>query len=246
MLNLARQRSAPEVVDEAINLVRAHYLTLVTVSAVAFLPTVLMLGVSDQLPGLVDRIVNLVCAGFGEACLLIGIAAAYRGEPLPEVAALLRAGSRVAWRVIRIIIARNIATWVLMIFLIIPAFFGYAYYLLASPVAALEGLEVGPAIERGAALAKGEYKRIILVAGLSGLLYVLAVTGVASVVALFSSSVVMAGLASTMVEIALLPAIVAITVVLYYDIRERREGVDIEWALSGTGGDEVPSPAPAP
>jgi hypothetical protein len=35
------------------------------------------------------------------------------------------------------------------------------------------------------------------------------------------------------VQILVLPAFVAITVLLYYDIRERREGLDIELALGG-------------
>lgn len=42
----------------------------------------------------------------------------------------------------------------------------------------------------------------------------------------------MATLAVTVIQIVL-QAFVAVTVLLYYDIRERREGLDIELALRG-------------
>ena len=69
------------------------------------------------------------------------------------------------------------------------------------------------------------------------MIYLLLVLGVATVAAMMIDSESMAYLATIVVEIALLPAVVAITVLLYYDIRERREGLDIALAL---GGPDIP------
>lgn len=109
-----------------------------------------------------------------------------------------------------------------LLLLIVPGLLAYAYYLLGAPVAALENLKVGPAISRGSALAKGEYRRIILVAGLSGLLYMLLLFAVGVVVGMVTTSEPMTLLAFTAAQILMLPVLVAITVLLYYDIRERR------------------------
>jgi hypothetical protein len=231
ILPLAAPRSAPEIVDIAINLVRRHYPTFLTVTAIALTPMLLLTPVSASLPQLVISIASLICTGYAEACLMIGIAAVYRGETLPSAGEQLRAGRRIAGRVIRITVARNIATAIGLVFLIIPGLLLYAHFLLGAPVAALEDLKVGPALDRGRALAKGEHWRIVLVAGLSAVIYVLLWFGISIVVALLTRSEAFAYLVGTMVEILLLPAVVAITVLLYYDIRQRREGWDIEMAL---------------
>ena len=228
-------RSAPEVVDAAIQLVRRDYATLVTVSAVAFTPLVLLAPWIQPLPALVVNILGALCGGYAEACLLLGLAVAYRGEPLLTVGAQLRAGRPVAGRVIRIALARNVATWIGLIFLIVPGLFAYAHYLLATPAAALEGLKVRPAITRGAKLAKGEYRRLVLVAGLSGLLYIVLLWGAMVLAAAVTRSEAIAYLAGISLQIALTPVIVAITVLLYFDVRERREGLDLEVALRSLG-----------
>jgi hypothetical protein len=243
-LQVAARRSAPEVVDVAINLARRHYPTLVTVSAVPLMPMLLLVPFSASIPQVVVNILSTICAGWAESCLLIGIAAVYRGEPLPTAAAQLRAGRGVAWRVIRITFARNVATYIGLLLLIVPGLFAYAYYLLGAPVAALENLEVRPAIKRGAALAKGEYRRIILIAGLSGLLYLLILLAVGVVVGMVGGGEGITLLAFTATQIFMLPVLVAITVLLYYDIRERREGLDIEMALRDIADPALSSPPP--
>jgi hypothetical protein len=234
ILPIAAPRSAPEIVDMAINLVRRHYPTFLTVTAVALLPMLLLTPISASLPDLAVGIASLICTGYAEACLLLGIGAVYRGETLPSAGEQLRAGRRIAGRVIRITIARNIATGIGLLFLIVPGLLMYAHYLLGAPAAALEDLKVGPALDRGRALAKGEHWRLVLVAGLTGLIYLLLWFGISVAVVLVSRSESFAYLIGTMVEILLLPAVVAITVLLYYDVRQRREGWDIELALDRT------------
>ncbi|HEY2026119.1 MAG TPA: hypothetical protein VGG78_03865 [Gemmatimonadaceae bacterium] len=233
-------RSTVEVIDGAIQLVREHYATLVSVSAVALLPLLLVAPVADRLPRLVINLLWTVCSAYGEGCLIIAIAAVYTGNPLPSVPTLLRAGNRVFGRVLAIIFTRNVATGLGLILLIVPGLFFYAYYMLAAPVAVLEGLSVRPAIKRGGALAKGEYGRLIKVALLTGLIYLMLFFGAGVAIALVTKSGSMATLATMVVQILVLPAFVAITVLLYYDIRERREGFDIELALGTTA---APSPA---
>jgi hypothetical protein len=239
MLPLSVPRSAPEIVDIAVNLVRRHYPTFLTVSAVAFAPMLLLTPVSETLPQIAMSIAGLICGGFAEACLLIGVAAVYRGEALPGADVQLRAGSRIAGRVIRIAFVRNVATALGLILLIVPGLLAYAHYALGTPVAAIEELKAGAAINRGAALAKGEKRRIILVGGLTAIIFMLLWFGAAMVAALVTRSEAMAYLAGTVVEILLMPMVVAITVLLYYDIRQRREGLDIEMALGQVGAGPI-------
>lgn len=227
-------RSAAEVIDAAIHLVREHYSTFASVSAVALTPLLLLTPFADRIPQGVMNFLSVICAGYAEACLVLGIAAVYTGSPLPSVGTLLRVGSRFSGRVILIAIIRSIATGIGLLLLVVPAFFMYARYLLGTPAAVLEDLKTGEAIKRGAALAKGEYGRLIKVAVLSGLIYLLLIVGAAIVATLLFQSERLATLAATVVQILVLPALVAVTVLLYYDIRERREGLDIELAIGAT------------
>jgi hypothetical protein len=233
MPSAAHGRSAAEVIDAAVQLVREHYPTLVSVSAVALTPLLLLAPFAGVIPRIVMNIASIICAGYAEGCLIFGVAAVYTGEPIPSVGALLRAGNRVAGRVIRIVVTRSIATGIGLLLLIVPGLFIYAYYLLATPAAALEDLKMRRALERGEALARGEYGRLIKIAVLTGAIYVVLIFGAIFATALLSNSEALASLASTVVQILVFPAYVATTVLLYYDIRERREGLDIELALGG-------------
>ncbi|HEY2066915.1 MAG TPA: hypothetical protein VGG84_13245 [Gemmatimonadaceae bacterium] len=230
----AHGRSAAEVIDAAVQLVREHYPTLVSVSAVALTPLLLLAPFAGVIPRIMVNIASIICAGYAEGCLIVGIAAVYTGEPIPSVGALLRVGNRVAGRVILITWTRAVVTTIGLIFLIVPGLFFYAYYLLGTPVAVLEDLKARPAIKRGAALAKGEYGRLIKIAILTGLIYLLLFFGAGVVTGLLTQSEAMISLSSTVIQILVLPAVVAVTVLLYYDIRERREGLDIELALGGS------------
>jgi hypothetical protein len=235
----APKRSAPELIDGAINLVRQHYPTLVTVSAIAFTPSLLMAPFAHLLPGFIPNLLNTFCAGYAEACLLLGLAAAYRGDQLPGVGPQLRGGRRVGWRVIGIAMIRSIATAIGFVLLIVPGLLAFAHYALGTPAAAIEDLTIGPALARGGALAKGEYGRIIGVFALTALVFLLLLFGVGALVGLLTQSESFLDLGTTVVQILVMPVFVAITVMLYFDIRERREGLDIEWAL----GVEAPSPS---
>jgi hypothetical protein len=243
-ISLAPARSATEIVDFAFNLVRRHYPVFLTVSAVAMSPLLLVAPFSQGAMKLVVLVMGVIFTGWGEASLLLGVAAAYRGEPVPGAEAQLKAGLGIAWPVIRITLARNIISTLGMILFIVPGLLALAYYALGAPVAALEKLPVREAIKRGGALARGEYGRIIAALLLCAAIYLLMIFGVGMLVALLSTSEIISYLATTVVEIALLPIPVAITVLLYYDIRERREGLDIEMALARGGAPSAGPPAP--
>jgi uncharacterized membrane protein len=233
------KRSATELFDAAIQLARRHYATFVTVTAIAFVPVLLIAPFAGVLlPEVVVNVLNTVCAGYAEACLLVGVAAAYRGEAPLTVSEQLRAGRSIAGRVIGIVFIRSIATLLGLILLIVPGVLAYAHYYLAAPVAALEDLPGGPAIKRGGALAKGEYGRILAVAVLSLIVFLVLLFGVAIVVGLVSTNEALQSLVALVLQIVTLPGLVALSVLVYFDIRDRREGLDIERAL----GVEGPAP----
>jgi hypothetical protein len=233
--HFAPKRSAPELIDAAINLVRPQYATLVTVSALAFIPSLLMAPFAHLLPAFIPNLLSTFCTGYAEACLLLGLASAYRGDGLPSVGDQLRGGQRFAPRVIGISIIGSIVTVIGFILLIVPGFLAFAYYSLGAPSAVIEDLPVGAAITRGGALAKGEYGRIIGVFLLAGIVALLVILGVGVAAGLMTGTEAILDLATMVLQILAMPVFAAILVMLYFDIRERREGLDIEWAL-GTAG----------
>lgn len=231
--HFAPKRSVPELLDAAINLVRPHYSTLVTVSAIAFLPSLLLAPIAHLVPRILPNVLSTLCAGYAEACLLLAAAALYRGEPLPSVAQLLGNGRRIGWRVIGIAVVRSIATVLGLILLIVPGLLAFAHYALGTPVAAIEGRPAGQSMKRGGALARGEKGRILGVFVLTGLVFLLLLVGIGVVIGMVTQSAPVMYTATLVLQIGAVPVFSAISVMLYYDIRERREGLDIEWALGG-------------
>jgi hypothetical protein len=259
-----RPRSATEIIDGALQLMRAHYSTLVVISLAAQIPAlVLQLGVLMAAPklrdpsgdiftwiavGLAAFLVFVVLALLFQSAVTVVTSQVYLGDADDAGAALRRSWSRMGYLVLTGIVITLIALVAVAPAFFLPRTVGVVYGVALFFVAIYAGfriavlntvvlLEDGGAItsiQRAWALGRGQFWHNLATLGLGIIIYI----GV-MLCALFIAAVI-AGIATAFKAPAVSPVIqailtalvypllIAISVMLYYDLRIRQEGFDVE------------------
>jgi hypothetical protein len=236
-----RPRSIAELVDASIQLFRRTYRELVTIMAIAYVPWLAATTIADRMgavsiPAEGDPSFSLagamvMVAGFAWLTIVgAGCVAAtsdrYLGRQ-PDIAQSLQRALSRAWPIIGTTLVTLVLAAFGLILLIIPGLYFFARFALSSTVALLEERPVLQSLERSATLSQGR-KLHILGAMLAVWLITFAVTvTVGAVVGLLGLASVSI-LAEAAVGIGITPLITVVTAVLYYDLRIRAEGFDVE------------------
>ncbi|HET6454241.1 MAG TPA: hypothetical protein VMX94_12110 [Armatimonadota bacterium] len=165
---------------------------------------------------------------------------------------------RRAWPFVGTMLVTSLLIWFGFMLLIIPGIYFAVWYAFVSEVFIIEGLAWGNARKRSKALASGEYNRIVLLAILAWILAFVVKMGLTSLVGILvgGDEAVMSGglngmlygLSSALSQALTLPFSVIAFVLLYYDIRVRREGFDIQMLaqnLAETAGQAAAEETPA-
>ena len=242
MTDTHRDRSIAEIVDASIQLFRSAWRELAVVMAIAYVPWlalttlasragVVSLSADAAAPAVTPTGVLLTLAGFtwltvaSAGCIVVA-SERYLGRQPDVVSALQRALGR-AWP----IIGTTLVTWILtgfgLILLLIPGLYFFARYAVSSTVALIEVKPVGAALERATSLSRDRKFHILGTIGAAWLITFaisLTVGALFGLVGLSSLSV----LAEAAVGIGIGPLIPVVTTVLYYDLRIRNEGFDVE------------------
>ena len=107
--------------------------------------------------------------------------------------------------------------------------------MLVTPVAALESAGAQGTWERAKALAKGSRKPILAVMLIAAVAVIGLIIGGYAIVSIFTDNEALAGVLSGVVAIPLWPVLGSLFVVLYYDLRIRKEAFDLELMAAGLG-----------
>ncbi|HKP15322.1 MAG TPA: hypothetical protein VJT85_04630 [Gemmatimonadaceae bacterium] len=237
MASLAlRQRSPSEIVDAAFQIMRAHFAQFVMCSAIGYLPWLVIdiVRASDPSRALDINIgANLLLLlGFWLVFALMGAvltvcaSQAYLGEQVDVGAAVRQALPR--WPLVLIAAVLRFAMVIFgLFFFFIGALYPAARFFAVTPAIVLEGVGLGTSFGRASALSKGRKWHIILTMGLAFIIYLVVAFGIVLSAQLFGSLVVQVILMAIFTIVGY--PVVAITgTVLYYDLRIRSEGLDIE------------------
>lgn len=139
------------------------------------------------------------------------------------------------------------------ILLIVPGIWLYAAWSVATPVLLIEGVKGRRALGRSRGLVRGRWwptAGVLLVAevmisliggAIQALLFAIVGNGGSTVVAVIALTVT-----ASIAAIVTRPFQAAVTTVLYYDLRVRREGFDVELLAAQLGLPELQAPAPLP
>jgi hypothetical protein len=238
-----RPRTSPEIVDAAVQLARRHYWPLLLVSIGALLPYLgfdLYFGATGNEPSLLTAVlVSAIVGSFADAATA---AVAFDSLRLPE--AEVRS-ALIAVRRLPVIALTGLYRSVFLLagiaILIVPGLFVLAMYALIPGIAVFEPhLGIGESLRRSRHLTAGYRMRALLCYGLP--------YGAVTVGLSFATSAVefMTGghgellglMAGTFLAMAFTPFVAALQLMLYLDLRVRKEALDLEAGIAALGGEE--------
>lgn len=252
-----------DLLDETIRLYRSHFLHLVTVAAVTLVPATLLLNAAQVLAlplggggsrnSLAFAVVSAVSAAafglayvVGSAALTLAISEAILGRRLRLRAAYAR-GLRRLWAIVGLGMLVSVA--LVVMFLVFPvAIYFSVCWALAYQVLLVEDTGIRRALSRSRALVRGRWWRTLGILTLIGLftgaislafsLPGIILTGVAVLLgpsAMIVATVVNA-LFSAAGQVLVVPVQLSAFVLLYYDLRVRQEGLDLELRVAEVSG----------
>jgi hypothetical protein len=239
-----RPRSATELIDAAFRMYRQYFAGFITLSAIVYLPAFILRVLIGRLAPQVDSmqpgpIFGLLGAGFVMVCwyaimegaLAIATSDRYLGKEIEPTRSLRDAMSRAG-----ALIGAKLWTWFVMFWMfvffifVVPIFYFFARYFAVPQAILFERLGVGRGLDRSRQLSKGEKWKILKSLGMVWLIVLALTIGVDLTFApepgqapsLFSDVI------GTMVSMIAFPLIPITSTLMYYDVRIRREGFDIE------------------
>ena len=228
-------------------LLRADYTTVATIAALFFLPfagldTFVWTGSQDPatMSGSVvfwTILVWTALAGLADAAMTVALADAYHGRPIDVIGAM-RAALRRAAPVALAMIAKWVVVTVGLVLLVLPGLLAYARFAVVPATAVLEDRSAAGALERSRDLTRDLRGHVLGVAlSVLALTFCLDMGGSLLLAWILPGEDTLAeGLAGTVVSVLVAPLTTAVTTVLYYDLRIRREGYDLEVMAAGLGG----------
>jgi hypothetical protein len=252
-----RPRSASEIVDAAFQLLRAHYGTFVTCSAVAYAPVLLirlflegdpsrLLGETGAIrPDLLTYtiagvLVSWLTISLMSAVLQVCAAQAYLGEEVDVGIAIRQALPRLP-QVLVAAVVKFVLMTLFFLLLLFPVLWIVALLFAVTPVIVLEGGGVLAAMRRSANLSRKRKWHILNTLGLAAIIYYVLVLGFSAVGAIIGNLIV-ATVLSSVVTVLVYPVVAITETLLYYDARIQSEGLDIELM---TGALDATPSAPA-
>jgi len=235
-----RPRKATELVDAALQLYRREPLQFIIGLGMVYIPwMVLILALGLNNPNTAPTAANMLLRLVGGVLvytLAAGVATVLANDLyFNRSVDLGRAFREVVARLVPLAVVSIFAWFAIGLgfaFLIVPGFFLLAHLFAVKQAVLLEGAGPGTALGRSGALSRGYKGHILATLIILYLLYAAVVIGV-----LLSSRVIPSSLVQfviqTIVGIIVYPMVGITETLLYYDIRIRKEGFDIEYLASG-------------
>jgi hypothetical protein len=232
-----RPRSAIEIIDVAVEVVRGHFVALFTLAAAMLVPAVALELVATtqaqrELWDVLNTFVGAILDTLASGAIIAYVASHTTGPPL-STAGALRAALERFWQLFAGSIVYGLMVLVGLVLLIVPGILLAARYFAIPAVIMIEGAGVPAAMSRSVKLTDGSTGRTIAIFGTAWVVYLVAMFAVqVAAEGLFSGRTQV--LVTGVVQAALHPFLATLTTLLYFDLRVRREGFDVA-AMLGSG-----------
>jgi len=241
-----RPRSNSEILDATFEIYRRHFAVFVAINIFAALPWAISTYIgqaallSQQPDGLLTsvlvRFVGAFISPFTEGAMACAASAAYLGMPV-DIGQSVRAAFKHPGR----LFVAMMAKWALVIFgmilLIAPGVIAFKRYFAIPMTVLFEDNKVGDALARSRELSNGSGKRIFGLIGGVFVFMVIVSTILAQTIASFSRGAAATAVGTLIAGAAISPFSTIVVTLLYYDIRIRREGYDIELMTQALNAD---------
>lgn len=241
-----RARTPGEILDAAFQLLRAHYSTVVLASGVFLLPPILLgwlFSPTQLIAGILSRLTQVAAT----AVVVLIVSDIYTGRGVDVRRSMHEVGNRFV-AVILASIFQGLIVGVGLILLVVPAFIFFAWSFAMLPVVLLEGLGASSSFDRSRELTKGYVGHILATVGVAWVIFVAGMFGAMFVV---NFGITLTGFGAGIVDpiagvlLAVFESFVAVvTTLLYYDLRIRKEGFDLQLATDTLQPDPPPMAPP--
>lgn len=254
-----RPRSVSELVDAAFQVLRRGYVQFVTIMGIAYIPWLIVTMVvtrtmvlgAGTTTSLGRGFAATMALGFGgliwfsliDGAMTVAASESYLGRPVDVGGAFQRALSRIG-ALIAVAVLRALAVTLGFVLFIVPGFYFLARYFGGPVVVMLEQRGAVDALGRSSELTRGVKGHVLKTLLLVWTIYIVlsiavgAISGAFSAAAPGASPVALAlsQIASAIFTILTYPIIAIVQTLLYYDLRIRKEGYDIELMAQELGG----------
>ncbi len=239
-----RARTGVELIDASFQFYRENFSLLLTTTLTAFAPIALFEYMSARDPGdvtvsLSTQLVTWFFAALAQAATIEIVATRYMGEDITPADALRAVWKRIG-TVLAVTVVYGLVVGLGVILLVIPGIYVATKYFAAMAAAMVEGHRVGRAMERSGELTVGSKLRILGIFFVLLLVYIVLAAGVAVAVEAVATPPV-AALAVRLLMGVTNPLGFILVTLLYFDLRIRREGLDIDLMMA-----RAPAPVAVP
>ena len=243
-----RPRSGVELIDASFQFMRENFALLFTAVAVAYAPIAVLeyqsaLDPTNILLAAIKGLVAWFFSAFAQAAVIRIVAARYMGEDITAADALRAVWSRIG-TVLLVTFLYGFAVGIGTVLLIVPGIYFAAKYFASLAAAIVEGRATSSAMERSAALTDGSKMRIVGIFLITLIVYFLLNMAVVAIGTAFSSIAFASLIARAMMAVTN-PFLFTLVTLVYFDLRIRREGLDLDFLMSSTTPAPVAARAPA-
>ena len=236
LLATFRPRSATEILDATVQLYRQHAATLLAITTIVVLPPAVLVALApSELGQLLDRASNLLLP-ISQGAIAVVIAGALHDETVRTGEAFERLRGRIG-SLIGVQFAAGLLIGLGLLLLIVPGLIAAAWTAVAQPVVAIEQATGGEALGRSRALARGHFGHIIVTMVLAFVIVLIAYMSGALAIGILAELLGLGDRAgqflAQLLFIPFYPVLAVATTLLYYDLRVRNEGADLEAMAAG-------------
>jgi hypothetical protein len=245
-----RPRSNSEILDASFEIYRRYFVVFIAINIFASLPVAAATYIGQnavllQQPGgfvtsFMVRFIGAFITPFTDGAITCAASAAYLGSSVD-----LEASVRAAFRRPARLFFAMFAKWILLVFglilLIVPGLIVFKRYFALPMTVLFEDNNVGDAISRSRKLSNGNGSRIFILIGSVFVFTMLMTMFLTQAVASLSHGVAITAVVTLLIATTISPFSTIVSTLLYYDIRIRREGYDIELMTEALTAD---SPVP--
>ena len=225
-----RPRSGTELLDAAFQLLRDNFKLFFLVALGAFVPIIIIeVAVAADptgMTGLLNMLVSLVFEPLATAAIIVVASERYMGRDVTPGEALGRVWARIG-TVVATAIIFNIFVAVGLILLIVPGIYLATRFFAMMPAVVIEGYDSSTSQKRSTQLTEGSRMRIFGLFVVSYLIFfILLAMAMGIGVGIFGE--VTGVVVARILMAAIYPFIGIVTTLLYYDLRIRNEGLDLD------------------
>jgi hypothetical protein len=230
-----RPRSGAELLDAAFQFWRENFKLLCTVVAAAFAPIIVleMLAAAERgtyLFPLLARLGGAVFESLASAAVIFAVSERYMGRDVTAGEALSKVWTRIG-TIVATSIIYGLMVFVGFILLIVPGFYFACKYFAMMPAVVVEGLDSSTSQRRSSALTEGSKWRVLGLIVVAWLIYFVLLAVAAGIVETTMRG--MTGIVVTrLLVVPIYPFLGIMITLLYYDLRIRNEGLDLDLMLA--------------